>query len=111
MSIATSHVVTMGQIVQDTSAAMAKAQQAQKVNYHRRHTVVEYQVGDTVVLSTRQVPTVGLQKLMPCFVGPFCITQKIGKHVYEVQLPPTMAQIHPVFHVFQLRLFPIGIGE
>ena len=72
---------------------------------------MEYQVGDAVLLSTRHLPNVGLRKLMPRFVGPFCIMRKIGKQMYKVWLPPTMAQIHPVFHVSQLRLSPIDIGE
>ena len=37
--------------------------------------------------------------------------QRIGEQAYEVQLPPTMAQIHPVFHVSQLRLSQMDIAE
>ena len=36
---------------------------------------------------------------------------KIGEQAYEVWLPTTMAQIHMVFHVSQLRLSPMDIGE
>ena len=72
---------------------------------------MEYQVRDAVLLSTCHLPTVGLRKLMPHFIGPFCILQKISKQVYKVQLPPTIAKIHPVFHVSQLRLSPMDIGE
>ena len=72
---------------------------------------MEYQVRDAVLLSTRHLPTVGLRKLMPRFFGPFCIMWKIGENAYKVWLPPTMAQIHPVLYVSQLRLFPTDIGE
>ena len=48
---------------------------------------------------------------MPCFVRPFCIMRKIGEQAYKVQLPPTMAQIHLVFHVSQLKLSPMDIGK
>ena len=72
---------------------------------------VEYQVRDAVILSTHHLPTVGSQKLMPYFVGPFYIIRKIGKQAYEVWLPPTMAQIHLVFHVSQLKLSPMDIRE
>ena len=72
---------------------------------------MEYQVGDAVLLSPRHLPTVGLQKLMPRFFGPFHIMQKIGEQAYEVWLPPTMVQIHLVFHVSQLSLSPTDTGE
>ena len=107
-SVATSHVANIKQIVQEACATMARAQQAWKVHYNCCHTAVEYQVRDAVLLSTCHSLTVGSRKLMPCFFGPFCI---IGKQVYEVWLPPTMAQIHPVFHVSQVKLSPMDTGE
>ena len=48
---------------------------------------------------------------MPHFFGPFCITWKISEQTYEVWIPSTMAQIHLVFHVSQLRLSPTDIRE
>ena len=90
---------------------MAKAQQYQKVHFNRCYTTVEYQARDAVLLSTCHLPTVGLQKLMPHFVGLFCFTWKIGEQAYKVQLPPTMVQLHPVFHVSQLKLSPMDTGE
>ena len=90
---------------------MANAQQAQKVHYNCCYTTVEYQVGDTVLLSICHLPTVGSWKLMPHFVGLFCIKLKISKQVYEVQLPPTMVQVHLVFHVSQLRLSPMDTSK
>lgn len=48
---------------------------------------------------------------MPRFVGPFRITKRIGEQAYELLLPPSMASIHPVFHVSQLRLSPQGVIE
>ena len=48
---------------------------------------------------------------MPHFVRPFCILQRIGEQAYEVQIPPTIAQIHSVFHMSQLRLSPMDIEE
>ena len=37
--------------------------------------------------------------------------QKISEQAYEVQLPPNIVQIYPVFHVSQLKLSPKDIGE
>ena len=90
---------------------MAKVQQAQKVHYNCCYTTVEYQVRDTVFLSTRHLPTVGLRKLMPCFVVLFCISWKIGEQAYKVWLTLTMVQIHPIFYVSQLRLSPMDTGK
>ena len=78
-SVATSYVANMKQIVQEAHATMAKAQQASKVQYNCHHIAVEYQVRDSVLLSTCNLPTVGLRKLMPYIAGPFCIMQKIGE--------------------------------
>ena len=41
-------------------------------------------------------------KLLPRFIGPFKILQRIGEQAYELELPPTM-KIHDVFHVSLLR--------
>jgi hypothetical protein len=39
---------------------------------------------------------------MTKYYGPFKIISKIGATAYKLQLPPT-AEIHPVFHVSQLK--------
>ena len=42
-------------------------------------------------------------KLAPRFVGPFPITERIGKLAYRVGLPDKMAGVHNVFHISHLR--------
>jgi hypothetical protein len=42
-------------------------------------------------------------KLSPRYVGPYLIVQRIGKLAYKLELPPELAEVHPVFHVYQLR--------
>ena len=42
-------------------------------------------------------------KLSPRYVGPFRVLRRIGKVAYELALPPSMAGVHPVFHVSMLR--------
>ncbi|KAJ9547427.1 hypothetical protein OSB04_019970 [Centaurea solstitialis] len=42
-------------------------------------------------------------KLSPRFVGPFKITERIGKQAYRLELPEELSSIHDVFHVGYLR--------
>ena len=44
-------------------------------------------------------------KLSPRFVGPFEILKRIGKVAYELALPPTLVEVHIVFHVSMLRKY------
>ncbi|WMV45424.1 hypothetical protein MTR67_038809 [Solanum verrucosum] len=42
-------------------------------------------------------------KLSPRFVGPYQILRRVGKVVYELELPNELASVHPVFHVSVLK--------
>ena len=44
-------------------------------------------------------------KLSPRFVGPFEITQRVGKLAYRIALPPDLVGTHDVFHVSMLRKY------
>ena len=45
------------------------------------------------------------RKLTPKFLGPYQIIKKIGPVAYLMALPPSLSNLHPVFHVFQLRQY------
>jgi hypothetical protein len=42
-------------------------------------------------------------KLAPCYIGPFPIFEKCGTVAYKQDLPPSLAGVHDIFHVLQLK--------
>ena len=45
------------------------------------------------------------RKLTPRFFGPFEIVEKVRVVAYRIVLPPSMSNLHDVFHVSQLRKY------
>jgi hypothetical protein len=70
---------------------------------------LEFEVGDHVFL--KMLPMKGVMwfgkkgKLSPHFIGPFEITQRVGKLAYRIALPPDLVRTHDVFHVSMLRKY------
>ena len=44
-------------------------------------------------------------KLTPRFIRPFEILQRVGPVAYHLALPPTLQEIHDVFHVSNLHRY------
>ncbi|GAV77448.1 hypothetical protein CFOL_v3_20919 [Cephalotus follicularis] len=44
-------------------------------------------------------------KLNPRYIGPFEILERIGEVAYRLALPPSLSDIHNVFHVSLLRKY------
>jgi hypothetical protein len=42
-------------------------------------------------------------KLSPRYIGPFTILEKCGTIAYKLELPPSLAGVHDIFHVSQLK--------
>jgi hypothetical protein len=42
-------------------------------------------------------------KLAPRYIGSFPILEKCGPMAYKLDLPPSLAEVHDIFHVSQLK--------
>jgi hypothetical protein len=42
-------------------------------------------------------------KLAPHYIGPFSIFEKCGTVAYKLDLPPSLAGVHDIFHMSQLK--------
>jgi hypothetical protein len=42
-------------------------------------------------------------KLAPRYIRPFPILEKRGSMAYKIHLPPSLARVHDIFHVSQLK--------
>ena len=85
-------------------AALKQAQDRAKYYADKHRREINFNVGDKVLLSTRNIKIRGrkVSKLMPKFIGPYEIFKKIGTVAYTLKLPPT-SKIFPTFHVSLLR--------
>jgi hypothetical protein len=90
--------------IQDNLRA-AKSRQESYAN--KRHRPLEFAVGDHVyvnILPMKGVKMLGVkEKLAPCYIRPFPIVEKCGTVAYKLQLPPSLAGFHDIFHVSQLK--------
>src|SRR4051812_21883829 len=83
------------------------AQSRQKAYYDKRHRGVAFQVGDWAYLRVHPLRgTLRFRikgKLAPRFVGPFRILETRGTLDFRLELPESLAMVHDVFHVSQLK--------
>lgn len=74
----------------------------------RRRTERKFKTGDWVYLRLQPYRQLSVhnskkqQKFRPKFYGPFEIWRRIGTVAYELNLPQG-SQVHPFFHVSQLK--------
>jgi hypothetical protein len=43
------------------------------------------------------------EKLSPRYIGPFPILKKCGTVAYKLDLPPSLARVHNIFYLSQLK--------
>ena len=78
------------------------AQSRQKSYYDRKHRGISFEPGEFVYL--RVAPMRGLQrfkvkgKLVPRFIGPYRVLERMGEVAYKLELPEGLSGVHDVFH-------------
>jgi len=85
-------------------ANLRYAQECQRHYYDRGKKEISYEVGNYVLLSTRNLQLPGSNVFRPRYIGPFKILRKIGEVAYKLDLGGKQ-DIHDVFHVSLLRKF------
>jgi hypothetical protein len=70
---------------------------------------LEFEVGNHVylrVLPMKGVKRFGVKgKLAPHYIGPFPILEKCGTMAYKLDLPLSLARVHDIFHMSQLKKY------
>jgi hypothetical protein len=109
-------VILGPEIVQETTEKIRmiqekmKASQSRQKSYHdKKRKDIEFQEGDHVFLRVTSTTGVGRalksKKLTSRFIGPYQILKRVGKMAYRIVLPPSLSNLHDVFHVSQLRKY------
>jgi hypothetical protein len=84
---------------------VAKLHQESYANKRRRP--LQFEARDHVYLKVspmKGVKRFGVTgKLSPRYIEPFPILEKCGKVAYKLELPPSLAGVHDIFHVPQLK--------
>jgi hypothetical protein len=83
------------------------AKSLQETYANKRHRPLQLEAGNHVYL--RVSPMKGVKrfgvkgKLAPHYIGPFPILEKCGTIAYKLDLPPSLAGVHDIFHISQLK--------
>ncbi|KAK4377108.1 hypothetical protein RND71_003404 [Anisodus tanguticus] len=86
---------------------LLKAQSQQKSYSDNRYQDLEFTMGDWLFLKVS--PMKGVMrfgkkgKFIPRYIGPYQIIQRIIQVAYNLELPPELEVVHPVFYVSMLR--------
>ena len=108
--------ITGPDLIRDTSEKvrlirqrLLTTQSQQKSYADIRRQPLEFEVGDHIflkVMPKRGVVRFGKRgKLSPRFIGPFEILERVGTIAYRLALPPSMLDVHEIFHVSMLRRY------
>jgi hypothetical protein len=94
----------MEDALEEAKAALTKSKDDMAKYYDWKQTLSpDYKPGDKVYLDASDIQTNRPSwKLSHQRLGPFSIVAKVGNSTYQLKLPPSMSQLHPVFNVVKL---------
>jgi hypothetical protein len=73
----------------------------------KRHRLLEFEAGNCVYLHVSLmwgVKRFGIKgNLAPHYISPFPVLARLGAVAYRLELPPSLVDMHNVFHVSQLK--------
>jgi hypothetical protein len=100
-------VIEAEEKVKQIQVNILAAQSRQKSYEDKRHSPMEFEVGDHVYLCVSPMKGVhryGMKgKLAPNYIGLYPIFDKYGPMSYQMELPARLSGVHNVFHVSQLK--------
>jgi hypothetical protein len=72
--------------------------------YNKKHKDISYNVGDEVLLSSRNIRTRrACKKLNNRFIGPFRVMKKVSRNIYKLNLLKRYGRLHKTFDVTLLE--------
>lgn len=86
---------------------LAQAQASQQLSYNSKHKLIEFEVGDQVLINLKTLRIQDLKeslgkKLRQRFEGPFEVTERVSQLAYRLRLPSSYT-IHNVINVCHLE--------
>ena len=104
--VARDRVAMILELRKELEEAWKRSKEAQVRGYNKIHKPMQYAVGERVWLSAKNIRTTQpSRKLGHRWLGPYEITERIGKQAYRLKLPPRYKAIHDVFHVSLLERY------
>lgn len=101
---ANERITHLQQVREDLKFYLESAQDNQAKYYNKKVKEMEFEVNQEVMLNKKFIKTTRpSNKLDYKKLGPFKITAKVGSRAYRLQLPTSMARVHPVFHISLLE--------
>nr|GEX60630.1 putative reverse transcriptase domain-containing protein [Tanacetum cinerariifolium] len=102
------------ELIQETTEKIVQIKQRIQAAYDRqksyvylKHKLMEFQVGDKVMLEVlpwKGVVRFGKRgKLNPTYAGPFKVLEKVGSVAYKLELPQELSRVHNTFYVSNLK--------